>query len=86
MNLHIEINMNEISYYNYEDVVLVKRQLEEIVQVGGTTKISKVEQLLKDFVQGKDPNKGVNPNKAVAYGVVAHQRILSREVANDIVS
>lgn len=45
-----------------------KDQIDEIVLVGGSTRIPKVQQLIKDFFDGKEPNKGVNPDEAVAYG------------------
>ncbi|CAL9752290.1 unnamed protein product [Musa acuminata subsp. burmannicoides] len=52
-----------------EDAGLEKHQIDEIVLVGGSTRIPNVQQLLlKDFFDGKEPNKGVNPDEAVAYG------------------
>ncbi|KAL8149258.1 hypothetical protein AgCh_006311 [Apium graveolens] len=59
-----------------EDAGLEKR--DEIV-LGGSTKIPKVQQLLKDYFDGKEPNKGVNPDKAVAYGASVQGGILSGE-------
>ncbi|KAF6160712.1 hypothetical protein GIB67_026336 [Kingdonia uniflora] len=44
-----------------EDAGLEKKQIDEIVLVGGSTRITKVQQLLKDYFDGKEPNKGVNP-------------------------
>jgi hypothetical protein len=38
------------------------------VLVGGSTRIPKVQQLVKDFFNGKEPNRGINPDEAVAYG------------------
>merc|ERR1719235_1617985 len=46
---------------------LSKNEIDEIVLVGGSTRIPKVQQLLKDFFNGKDPNRGINPDEAVAY-------------------
>ncbi|KAH0665815.1 hypothetical protein KY285_027021 [Solanum tuberosum] len=50
-----------------EDVGLGKNQIDEIVLVGGSTRIPKVQQLLKDYFDGKEPSKGVNPDEVVAY-------------------
>lgn len=62
-----------------DDAGLEKRQIDEIVLVGGSTRIPKVQQLLKDFFDGKEPNKGVNPDEAVAYGAAVQGGILSGE-------
>merc|ERR1712057_89303 len=62
-----------------EDSGLKKNQLDEIVLVGGSTRIPKVQQLLKDFFNGKEPNKGINPDEAVAYGAAVQGGILSGE-------
>ncbi|CAL4963378.1 unnamed protein product [Urochloa decumbens] len=48
------------------DAGLSKGDIDEIVLVGGRTRIPKVQQLLKDYFNGKEPNKGVNPDEAVA--------------------
>ncbi|XVE58113.1 hypothetical protein DITRI_Ditri04bG0143900 [Diplodiscus trichospermus] len=62
-----------------EDAGLEKHQIDEIVLVGGSTRIPKVQQLLKDYFAGKEPNKGVNPDEAVAYGAAVQGGILSGE-------
>ncbi|RWW31253.1 hypothetical protein GW17_00004124, partial [Ensete ventricosum] len=62
-----------------EDAGLEKSQIDEIVLVGGSTRIPKVQQLLKDYFDGKEPNKGVNPDEAVAYGAAVQGGILSGE-------
>jgi len=46
-----------------EDVGLHKNQMDEIDLVGGSTRIPKVRHLLKDYFEGKKPNKGVNPDE-----------------------
>jgi heat shock protein 5 len=51
-----------------EDAGLKKSELDEVVLVGGSTRIPKVQALLKDYFDGKEPNKGINPDEAVAYG------------------
>jgi len=45
---------------------MLKSEVDEIVLVGGSTRIPKVQSLLKDFFDGKEPSKGVNPDEAVA--------------------
>ncbi|KAF9671084.1 hypothetical protein SADUNF_Sadunf12G0010500 [Salix dunnii] len=62
-----------------EDAGLEKHQIDEIVLVGGSTRIPKVQQLLRDYFDGKEPNKGVNPDEAVAYGAAVQGGILSGE-------
>merc|ERR1712196_723761 len=51
-----------------DDSDLKKGEIDEVVLVGGSTRIPKVQQLLKDFFNGKEPNKGINPDEAVAFG------------------
>merc|ERR1712232_626909 len=47
------------------------------VLVGGSTRIPKVQQLIKDFFNGKEPNRGINPDEAVAYGAAVQGAVLS---------
>ena len=51
-----------------EDGGMSKKEVDEIILVGGSTRIPKVQQLIKEFFNGKEPSKGVNPDEAVAYG------------------
>jgi heat shock protein 5 len=51
-----------------EDANFKKSEIDEIVLVGGSTRIPRVQQLLKEYFEGKEPNKGINPDEAVAYG------------------
>ncbi|XVF31369.1 hypothetical protein REPUB_Repub16aG0139900 [Reevesia pubescens] len=62
-----------------DDANLKKSDINEIVLVGGSTRIPKVQQLLKDLFDGKEPNKGINPDEAVAYGAAVQGGILSGE-------
>merc|ERR1719198_1111684 len=62
-----------------DDSDLKKGEIDEVVLVGGSTRIPKVQQLLKDFFNGKEPNKGINPDEAVAYGAAVQGGILSGE-------
>lgn len=50
------------------DAKLDKAQIHEIVLVGGSTRIPKIQKLLQDFFNGKELNKSINPDEAVAYG------------------
>eukprot|EP00913_Durusdinium_trenchii_P029020 g27210.t1 len=67
-----------------EDSGLKKNQVDEIVLVGGSTRIPKVQQLIKDFFNGKEPNRGINPDEAVAYGAAVQAGILSGEGGQDL--
>jgi len=62
-----------------DDAGLKKSDIHEIVLVGGSTRIPKVQELLKDFFNGKEPNRGINPDEAVAYGAAVQGGILSGE-------
>ena len=62
-----------------EDGKLKKTEVDEIVLVGGSTRIPKVQQLIKDFFGGKEPNKGINPDEAVAYGAAVQGAVLTGE-------
>jgi heat shock protein 5 len=68
-----------------EDAGLKKTDIHEIVLVGGSIRIPKVQQLLKDFFDGKEPNKGFNPDEAVAYGAAVQGAILSGEGAGGMI-
>ena len=59
-----------------EDSGLKRSEIDEIVLVGGSTRIPKVQQLIKDFFNGKEPNRGINPDEAVAYGAAVQGGIL----------
>merc|ERR1719372_1608 len=62
-----------------DDGGLTKSEVDELVMVGGSTRIPKVQQLLKDFFNGKEPNRGINPDEAVAFGAAVQGGILSGE-------
>jgi len=59
------------------DSKLGKSQVNEVVLVGGSTRIPKVQQLLSEFFNGKELNKSINPDEAVAYGAAVQAAILS---------
>jgi len=62
-----------------EDSDLQKSEIDEIVLVGGSTRIPKVQQLVKEFFNGKEPSRGINPDEAVAYGAAVQGGVLSGE-------
>eukprot|EP00899_Mesostigma_viride_P022395 jgi/Mesvir1/333/Mv22740-RA.1 len=59
------------------DSKMDKGHIHEVVLVGGSTRIPKVQQLLQDFFNGKELNKSINPDEAVAYGAAVQAAILS---------
>lgn len=62
-----------------EDADLKKSDIDEIVLVGGSTRIPKIQQLVKEFFNGKEPSRGINPDEAVAYGAAVQAGVLSGE-------
>lgn len=60
-----------------EDADLKKSDIDEIVLVGGSTRIPKIQQLVKEFFNGKEPSRGINPDEAVAYGAAVQAGVLS---------
>jgi endoplasmic reticulum chaperone BiP len=63
-----------------EDAGLSKDDIHEIVLVGGSTRIPKVQQLLSEFFDGKELSKGINPDEAVAYGAAVQGGVLTGAV------
>jgi len=59
------------------DAKMDKSTIHDIVLVGGSTRIPKVQKLLQDFFNGKELNKSINPDEAVAYGAAVQAAILS---------
>jgi len=69
-----------------EDADLTKKDVDEIVLVGGSTRIPKVQSLVKEFFNGKEPSRGINPDEAVAYGAAVQGGVLSgAEESGDLV-
>jgi heat shock protein 5 len=62
-----------------DDSGLKKSEIDEIVLVGGSTRIPKIRQLVKDFFNGKEPNAGINPDEAVAFGAAVQGGIICGE-------
>ena len=67
-----------------EDARLDKQDVDEIVFVGGSTRIPKIQKLVKEFFDGKEPNLGINPDEAVAYGAAVEAGILVGEAGEEI--
>ncbi|KAI8776677.1 heat shock protein 70 A1-like [Biomphalaria glabrata] len=67
-----------------KDAKLDKSKIHEVVLVGGSTRIPKVQKLLGDFFNGKELNKSINPDEAVAYGAAVQAAILSGDQSNTI--
>ncbi|CAI4542618.1 AAC_collapsed_G0029780.mRNA.1.CDS.1 [Saccharomyces cerevisiae] len=62
-----------------QDSGLEKKDVDDIVLVGGSTRIPKVQQLLESYFDGKKASKGINPDEAVAYGAAVQAGVLSGE-------
>jgi len=61
-----------------------KRNVHEVVMVGGSTRIPKVTQLIQEFFNGKEPNKSINPDEAVAFGAAVQAAILTGEGSSQV--
>lgn len=64
------------------DAKLDKTQIHEIVLVGGSTRIPKIQKLLQEFFNGKELNKSINPDEAVAYGAAVQAAILNGDTSD----
>jgi molecular chaperone DnaK len=62
------------------DANLTPDKIDEVVLVGGSTRIPRVQQIVKDLFLGKDPHKGVNPDEVVAVGAAVQAGVLGGEV------
>jgi len=65
------------------DSKLSKSQIDEIVLVGGSTRIPKVQQLLSEYFGGKELCRSINPDEAVAYGATVQAALLSGNQNSD---
>jgi len=71
------------------DSKIDKTNVHEIILVGGSTRIPRIIKIISDFFNGKEPNRGINPDEAVAYGATVMAAILSgdtSEKTQDLVS
>jgi len=66
-----------------KDAGMKKSEIHEIVLVGGSTRIPKIQKLVKDFFNGKEPNRGINPDEAVAYGAAVQAAILGGDSSEE---
>ena len=64
------------------DAKIDKSQVHEIVLVGGSTRIPRIQKLISDYFNGKEPNKSINPDEAVAYGAAVQAAILSGDTSS----
>jgi len=67
------------------DAKISKSDVSEIVLVGGSTRIPKVQSIISSFFKGKELKKTINPDEAVAYGAAVEAAILSGDIKSDIV-
>jgi len=67
-----------------QDSDISKGQIHEVVLVGGSTRIPKIQQMLSEFFNGKQLNRSINPDEAVAYGATVQAAILSGEGGEDL--
>ena len=66
------------------DAKFDKGQIHDIVLVGGSTRIPKIQKLLQDFFNGKELNKSINPDEAVAYGAAVQGAILHGDKSEEV--
>merc|ERR1719295_2346979 len=66
------------------DAKMDKSSIDDIVLVGGSTRIPKVQKLLSDFFNGKELNKSINPDEAVAYGAAVQSAILTGDKSEEV--
>jgi len=66
------------------DAKMDKSSINDIVLVGGSTRIPKVQKLLQDFFNGKELNKSINPDEAVAYGAAVQAAILTGDTSEAV--
>ncbi|KAF4516978.1 hypothetical protein B566_EDAN005580 [Ephemera danica] len=66
------------------DAKMDKAQINDIVLVGGSTRIPKIQKLLQDFFNGKELNKSINPDEAVAYGAAVQAAILHGDKSEEV--
>merc|ERR1712002_797747 len=66
------------------DAKLDKSSIHDIVLVGGSTRIPKIQKLLQDLFMGKELNKSINPDEAVAYGAAVQAAILSGDTSEEV--
>src|SRR5579875_3746150 len=63
-----------------QDAGLGPEKIDEVVLVGGSTRIPRIQQIVRDLFLGKEPHKGVNPDEVVAVGAAVQAGVLGGEV------
>src|SRR5881396_1263891 len=63
-----------------QDAGMTPDKIDEVVLVGGSTRIPRIQQIVRDLFQGKEPHKGVNPDEVVAVGAAVQAGVLGGEV------
>ncbi|XP_037332501.2 heat shock 70 kDa protein 1-like [Pungitius pungitius] len=66
------------------DAKMDKGQIHDVVLVGGSTRIPKIQKLLQDFFNGRELNKSINPDEAVAYGAAVQAAILMGDTSGNV--
>ena len=66
------------------DAKFDKSSINDVVLVGGSTRIPKIQKLLTDFFNGKELNKSINPDEAVAYGAAVQAAILTGDTSEAV--
>merc|ERR1712159_618174 len=67
-----------------KDSGIAKSSVHEVVLVGGSTRIPKVQSLISEFFNGKEPNRSINPDEAVAYGATVQAAILTKQGGQEV--
>nr|XP_054591669.1 heat shock 70 kDa protein 1-like [Nothobranchius furzeri] len=67
-----------------KDAKMDKGQIHDVVLVGGSTRIPKIQKLLQDFFNGRELNKSINPDEAVAYGAAVQAAILTGDTSGNV--
>jgi heat shock protein 1/8 len=67
-----------------KDSGMAKSQIHDVVLVGGSTRIPRIQELIKEFFDGKEPNRSINPDEAVAYGAAVQAAILTKQGGESI--
>ena len=66
------------------DAKLSKSEVDDVVLVGGSTRIPKIVQMVQEYFNGKEPNKSINPDEAVAYGAAIQAAVITNSTDEDI--
>ncbi|XP_015962873.1 heat shock cognate 70 kDa protein-like [Arachis duranensis] len=77
LNRDLFVKCMEIAQKCLDDAKMQKREIHDVVLVGGSSRIPKVQSLLHNFLEGKDLCKSINPDEAVAYGAAIQAALLS---------